>query len=167
MRRNEILVVVGLLIISIIAMVVGRMTYDPSGSGASWYDVCIFGPALPPFVAVYVAKRLSGKSKWSFIIGWLAGALALLMVLTVGLIWDYYDPESESCIELPYDLFAVFFISLILGGMISASDSLVMRLIRNWRRGSDGILHLGIRLAGTALLTAIIVWIVFGVIFRC
>lgn len=167
MKKCESLILIGLVIISIIAMVVSRLTYDPSATGSSWLDICVFGPALPPFIAVYVAKRLLGDSKWSFVGGWLAGAITLMMIVATGVILDYYDPESESCTELPNDLFVLSFMSLVLGGMISASDSLVMRMMRNWRHPFVAIPHLTIRLVGTATLTSLIVWVVFGVILRC
>ena len=99
--------------------------------------------------------------------GWLAGAITLMMIVATGVILDYYDPESESCTELPNDLFVLSFMSLVLGGMISASDSLVMRMMRNWRHPFVAIPHLTIRLVGTATLTSLIVWVVFGVILRC
>ena len=167
-KRNTVLAAATVLFISLAAVVAIRFrTYDPAASADSdtLFDYCIFaGMALLPVASVCFAKSLFIGWRFRFLLSWLVGFLIPWSVLVYEIFYPRTPPEGSYCTKAEECLLAVIFVAVITGA-VNGFDSLVERLLAKWDNAlpRNWLFRFAARLAGTILLSSLIVALLFGV----
>ena len=165
-KRNAVLVGAVVLFLCLSAVVAFRFRpYDPAASADSdtFFDYCILmGMALLPVASVCLAKSLFVGRRFRFLLSWFVGFLIPWAVLLYETLYPKTPPEGSYCTKAEECVQIAILVAVITGG-INCLDSFVERLLarcgnvlpRNWLFAAQ--------LAGTILLSSLIVLLLSGV----
>ena len=168
-KRNTVLAAAAVLFLCLASVVAIRFrTYDPAASADSdtLFDYCIFaGMALLPVASVCFAKSLFIGRRFRFLLSWLVGFLIPWAVLAYEIFNPKMPPEGSYGTKAEDCLLSAILIAVVTGA-INGFDSLAERLLAKWDNvlPRNWLFRFVARLAGTILLSSLIVVLLSGVL---
>ena len=168
-KANLYTIIAGALVLALClsAVVASRlMAYDPAASADSdtILDYLVLaGMWLTPVAAVILAKSIFAVRRFGFAISWITGFLVSFGLLAYEIFFPNTPPEGDYGTKTGTCIGLAIFIAIVTG-LINFFDSLIDRqlckckasLSRNWLFCFVG------RFVGTCLLSAWVLWLVFG-----